>query len=109
MSMRRYVEQFIAEYPELLDLVAADDSASSGGGSSGADSAQLFPAHLPMSEVQEGLKNRRLLKGTIRCERESSSQACYVVVHAADGVTRRSVQIKGEGVRVQMRVGCDVM
>jgi hypothetical protein len=55
---------------------------------------QLFPVHLPLHEVLEGLKSRRLLKGTIRCERDDPLE-CYAVVHSADGVSRRSVQIRG--------------
>lgn len=55
----------------------------------------LYPVHLPLHEVMEGLKARRLLKGTLRCERDNWTE-CYVVVHSADGVSRRSVQIKGQ-------------
>lgn len=50
--------------------------------------------HLPLHEVMDGLKARRLLKGTIRCERDNHLE-CYAVVHSADGVSRRSVQIRG--------------
>ena len=101
--MRQYVDKYVTDYPELLDLVAAEeeterdlahsDGASSSGGAP-KQPALLFPLHLPLHEVLDGLKSRRFLKGTIRCARDSPSD-CYVVVHSADGVTRRSVQIKG--------------
>lgn len=55
----------------------------------------------------DGLKTRRFLKGTIRCERDSIFD-CYVVVHSADGVTRKSVQIKGSQ-RVNRAVDGDVV
>ena len=89
--MRQYVNDFVTDYPELLDLVAAEDLSMQ---VSAARPKQLFPAHLPMNEIMEGLKVRRFLKGTIRCERDNISD-CYVVVHSKDGVTRKSVQIKG--------------
>ena len=108
MSMRKYVNDFVTDYPELLDLVAADDlsmQVSSGG--SAAQPKLLFPVHLPLHEVMEGLKTRQFLKGTIRCERDSIFD-CYVVVHSADGVTRKSVQIKGSQ-RVNRAVDGDVV
>lgn len=90
--MRQYVSTYVKEYPELLDLVAADDSTMQ---VDGEEQTRLFyPLHLPMHEVMEGLKARTLLKGTIRCDRDSCLD-CYVVVHSSDGVGRRSVQIKG--------------
>lgn len=109
MSMRKYVNNFVTDYPELLDLVAADDLTMQVGGS-GIAAAQpklLFPVHLPLHEVMDGLKTRRFLKGTIRCERDSIFD-CYVVVHSVDGVTRKSVQIKGSQ-RVNRAVDGDVV
>jgi exosome complex exonuclease DIS3/RRP44 len=95
MDMRQYVSKYVTQYPELLDLVASDDSAMqvSAEGGNGAPRL-LFPLHLPMHAVMEGLKARRLLKGTIRCDRDNCLD-CYVVVHSADGVSRRSVKITG--------------
>lgn len=93
--MRKYVSKYVSDFPELLDLVAADDlsmQVTSEGGP--AQSRLLFPLHLPMNEVLEGLKSRKFLKGTIRSDRDNCLD-CYVVVHSSDGVTRKSVQIKG--------------
>ena len=96
MSIRQYVSEYVTDFPELLDLVAADDTAMQLGGVGATQPRTLFPLHLPMNEVMEGLKTRRFLKGTIRCERDSIFD-CYVVVHSSDGVTRKSVQIRGRG------------
>lgn len=119
MGMRQYVSKYVTQYPELLDLVAADDSAmqvtvpapisdvlhspllnySTHIQVDGTQAPRLlFPMHLPLHEVLEGLKGRRLLKGTIRCERDNPFE-CYAVVHSSDGVSRRSVQIRGERLR----------
>lgn len=97
MSMRQFVNKYVSEYPELLDLVAADDlsmQVASEAGGAQQQSRMVFPLHLPMHEVLDGLKSRRFLKGTIRSDRDNCLD-CYVVVHSSDGVTRKSVQIKG--------------
>ena len=95
MGMRQYVGKYVTQYPELLDLVASDDTAMQVSAESGNGAPRLlFPLHLPMHAVMEGLKARRLLKGTIRCDRDNCLD-CYVVVHSADGVSRRSVKITG--------------
>lgn len=107
MSIRQYVSEYVTDFPELLDLVAADDTAMQLGGVGATQPRTLFPLHLPMNEVMEGLKTRRFLKGTIRCERDSIFD-CYVVVHSSDGVTRKSVQIRGSQ-RVNRAVDGDVV
>jgi len=107
MSIRQYVGEFVTDFPELLDLVAADDSGMQVGGAGSAQPRMLFPLHLPMNEVMEGLKTRRFLKGTIRCERDSIFD-WYVVVHSSDNVSRKSVQIRGSQ-RVNRAVDGDVV
>ncbi|KAJ1403818.1 hypothetical protein B484DRAFT_404970, partial [Ochromonadaceae sp. CCMP2298] len=91
--MRQYVHRH-RDYPELLDLVA-EDGAGAGGGAGGAGMGEVyFPQHEPLSVLLEGLRQRRFLRGTLRCQREGAWD-CYVVVHSADGQSRRSVQIMG--------------
>lgn len=107
MGIRQYVSEFVTDFPELLDLVAADDTAMQVEGAGADQPRTLFPLHLPMNEVMEGLKTRRFLKGTIRCERDSIFD-CYVVVHSSDNVTRKSVQIRGSQ-RVNRAVDGDVV
>ncbi len=92
-SMREYVEQYLHQYPELGDLLAADSSSPSSACLS--TLASPYPAHLDMSAVLLGLRNKTLLKGTLRCKRDDWRE-CYVVVHTAEGQPRRSVQISGE-------------
>lgn len=105
--MRQYVHDYITDYPELLDLVAADDSTMQVTAGGPDQSRPLFPVHLPLHEVMDGLKTRKLLKGTIRCARDNIFD-CYVVVHSADGVTRKSVQIQGSQ-RVNRAIDGDVV
>lgn len=91
MSMRGYVNKYLHQYPELLDLLAADTSPLP----TDASADVSYHQHLPMSEISIGLKAKRLLKGTIRCCRDDWTQ-CYVVVHTAEGEPRRSVTLQGE-------------
>ena len=87
--MRTYVQKFAAEYPQLADLVAADASMHVSG------SEVIYTEHLPMHEIQSGLRSKRFLRGTIRCKRDGVSD-CYVVVHSDEEKSRQSVNITGE-------------
>lgn len=93
ISMRQYVDQFGAKYPQLADLVAADASMTAGG------TEVIYTEHLPMHEIQSGLRSKRFLRGTIRCKRDGVSE-CYVVVHSDEDKSRKSVNVTGRGIRI---------
>lgn len=103
MTMRKYVDSFLQQYPQLQDLLAADSS------NVPTDTRTLFPPHLSMAEMSSGLKAKRLLKGTIRCRREDWRE-CYVIVHTAEGEARRSVTITGDEYQHRCPCsGCDTL
>ena len=80
--------RFATEYPQLVDLVAADASMTAGG------TEVIYEEHLPMHVIQSGLRSKRFLRGTIRCKREGITE-CYVVVHSDEENSRKSVNITG--------------
>ena len=91
--MRQYVELYVSQYPELLDLVANDTNDNRD--NDVADRTCLmeqdvYPAHLPMTEILQGLKNRKYLKGVIRCQHRDNPFDCYVIVRLT--VNRQSIQ-----------------
>ncbi len=100
VSMRNYVSGHQVQYPELMDLMAADERVvqeqqnSSVVGGVLAQASSFFPSHIAMSDILQGLKSKKYLKGTIRCKRDNIDE-CYVVVHTAEGEPRRSVTIRG--------------
>lgn len=100
-SMREYVEHYMPRCAELLDLVSF---AQSGGYKRGegevsdaiSDSELTFPPHLTSAEIAERLRERTVLKGVLRCQRDDYSQ-CYVIVHGnGDGESfKKSLLISG--------------
>lgn len=77
------------EYPQLMDLVAADSTLRVEPTSTG------YSEHLPVSEVLKGLREKRYLRGTLRAKREGP-HCCYVVVHSDEDGARQSVNITGK-------------
>ena len=73
--MHAYMMRYLADYPELLDLMAAqhdtNEGASGPGGGSGTTPGQgqgqgqgyLFVPHLPMDDLLHGIKNKKYYKG----------------------------------------------
>lgn len=100
--MRTFVETYTQDYPELVDLLAADEHAAAeqralenGQVVDGFGGGLIFPTHLPMSTILQGLKSRKYLRGSIRCKRDNPNE-CYVVIHgSADGESRKAVTICG--------------
>lgn len=93
MSMRQYIDRYVTDYPELLDLVAADDSDATS-----CITKSAYPAHLPMNELMIGLKSKKYFRGVIRCQRDNNPADCYVIVEyptESGGSTRQSVLVKG--------------
>ena len=90
--MRQYVQQYVTEYPELLDLVAHDGfntilSTTTTGGGGGVEpqpSLMMYPVHLPMSEVLNGIKVSRYHRGIVRCQQRDCPFDCYVMLRSAD-------------------------
>lgn len=88
--MRQYVQQYVTEYPELLDLVAHDgfnttlSTATGGGGGVAQQPSLMYPIHLPMSEVLNGIKVGRYHRGIVRCQQRDSPFDCYVMLRSAD-------------------------
>lgn len=102
MCMRKYVEKFVNQYPELLDLVANDVTTMDASISSNINKVtnDLYPPHLGMTEILQGLKSRKYLKGIIRCQYRDNPFDCYVIIRTSsssvDGQSiQRSVLIKG--------------
>eukprot|EP00602_Paraphysomonas_sp_CaronLab_P006700 CAMPEP_0185034340 /NCGR_PEP_ID=MMETSP1103-20130426/24109_1 /TAXON_ID=36769 /ORGANISM="Paraphysomonas bandaiensis, Strain Caron Lab Isolate" /LENGTH=1005 /DNA_ID=CAMNT_0027570957 /DNA_START=192 /DNA_END=3209 /DNA_ORIENTATION=- len=97
VSTRSYVEQYLQQYPELLDLLAEEESS---GGADGVQRENLFSAHLPMDALLRGIRNKQYYRGVLRCFGSSSSE-CYVVVHSSTGKhgsedsERKSVTVRG--------------
>lgn len=100
--MRDYVQQYLKQYPELLDLLSAHDSdhvdmtlTESGTDDANNSSIFSFPPHASVSEVSDSLKVRKFYKGVIRCQKNDYSK-CYVIVFMGAGEdSRRSIQIEG--------------
>jgi exosome complex exonuclease DIS3/RRP44 len=88
--MRGYITKYLYEYPELLDLLAADISISTN-----MKSELIYKPHLTMPEISIGLKSNKFLRGTIRCKKDSCND-CYVVVHTGENEARKSVIISGQ-------------
>lgn len=90
MSLRTYVTRFIREYPDLMDLLAADISAMNH-----KTVENVYSPHLSKAELAHGLQTKRLLKGTIRCRGGNRGVNCSVILHVSEGEARRSVAITG--------------
>ena len=99
MTMKQFVASISTDFPDLSDRLAAsadDDDvgmdaavAISTGGPT-----HLYPAHLPLSKIQEGLKSGRLKSGTIRLNRDCWFEGT-VGVETTDG-EYMSVTISGK-------------
>lgn len=97
LSMRDYVSRYVNEYPELMDLVAADDSSSNRAVQNNLTAAQYTP-HLPLDKILSGVKSRQLFRGTIHPSGENW-RMCYVILHNAES-GQRSVKIIGRSFKV---------
>ena len=97
--MRDYVGRYVNEYPELMDLVAADDSASNRAVQSNLEAAQYSP-HLPLDQILSGVKSRQLFRGTIHPSNDNDWSVCYVILHSAGSAMagQRSVKIIGRSI-----------
>ena len=115
-SMRAFVQQYVAQYPELSELLAHTstsaammnvETAAGRGGISGSHTTSIYPVHLTMTDLSSGLRSKRLMRGTLRVKRDDWTD-CYVVVHTAEGQPRKSVVIKGR-LNVNRAVDGDVV
>lgn len=88
--MRQFVQSHSKDFPQLLDLVAADASVHVDNESN----VPIYSEHLPMHEIMSGLRSKRLLKGVIRVKRDGVFE-CYVVVHSDEDQIRQSVNVTG--------------
>lgn len=100
LSMRDYVGRYVNEYPELMDLVAADDSSSNRAVQINLEAAQYTP-HLPLDQILSGVKSRQLFRGTIHPSSDSDWTVCYVILHSAESGGQRSVKIIGRPVVIE--------
>ena len=103
-TMRAYVEKFLNDYPELIDLLPSNDISSNEDENLG---LHFYTPHLPMSQLMSGLQTKKILKGVIRCNRNSCND-CYVVLSKEINGKRTSVKIQGRK-RVNRAVDGDVV
>ncbi len=103
-TMRAYVNKFLNDYPELIDLLPSNDISSNDNES---NELHLYTAHYPMSQILTGLQTKKVLKGVIRCNRNSSND-CYVILSKDMHGKRTSVKIQGHK-RVNRAVDGDVV
>jgi len=89
--MRQYVAAFVTAYPELQDLVAADEGQYQ---QPLAAPQSLFAAHLPLDQVLAGLRTRRLLRGTLHPAGDHWAD-CYVIVHGSGDEEGFTVSVSG--------------
>jgi hypothetical protein len=57
---------YLADFPDLLDLMAAHQDNADGskdGGALGGSQKHLFTPHLPMDDLLHGIKNKKYYKG----------------------------------------------
>eukprot|EP01041_Mallomonas_annulata_P005740 gene5740-11608_t len=62
LNMKQYISKYIDQYPELLDLLAADSSNFQ------IKCKAIFPSHHSLPDLMHGLQTKKLLKGTLRCK-----------------------------------------
>ena len=110
MDMREYLTslQGSREYPELVDLLAADGSADSV-----MKMSISYPPHLTVEEIGAGLRAGDLIREFYAVKGGGGGENddwvdCYSVIHSSSGGTRRSVAIKGE-YRVNRALDGDVV
>ncbi|CAH0488300.1 unnamed protein product [Peronospora farinosa] len=92
VTIADFLKPVANEFPELMDLLsapAADEKKLTVEGVSTvkgrADKKKLYPEHLPAADLLAGIKNKRLFKGTIRCNRDHWLE-CHVLIHGENGV-----------------------
>uniref|UniRef100_A0A7S2B4Y1 Ribosomal RNA-processing protein 44 n=1 Tax=Octactis speculum TaxID=3111310 RepID=A0A7S2B4Y1_9STRA len=87
-TVEAFVETLATAYPQLSDLVNRNtDTAAKAG------TRELFyDEHLPMSQLQQGVKAGRFFQGTVRCDRWDT---CYVVISDKKTGERVSITISG--------------
>ncbi|CAH0478083.1 unnamed protein product [Peronospora belbahrii] len=93
MTIANFLKPMASEAPELMDLLSAsaaeEKQLTPEGVSSikgrGSSKKKLYPEHLPAAELLAGIKNKRLFKGTIRCNRDHWLE-CHVLIHGTNGV-----------------------
>jgi hypothetical protein len=91
ISMKSYVERFLLNYPELLDLLAIDGSFNN----LQATSFRVYPEeHVSSVNIVAGLKIKKYHKGTIRCKRDNPND-CYVLVHTSNTEQRKCIIVQG--------------
>lgn len=89
LDVRTFVDQFLSNYPEFADLIAAEADYLS----PQAEHKQLlYPPHVGMSEISAGLRSGRYLRGCLRSRRDDWKD-CYVTAHIDQ--TRTSVAVQG--------------
>uniref|UniRef100_A0AAV1TS63 RNB domain-containing protein n=1 Tax=Peronospora matthiolae TaxID=2874970 RepID=A0AAV1TS63_9STRA len=94
VTIAEFLTPVASEFPELVDLLSASVAAaedkkltaegvsSTGGGDC---KKKVYPEHLPVAEVLAGITNKRLFKGTIRCNRDFWLE-CHVLICGENGV-----------------------
>ncbi|CAM9533622.1 unnamed protein product [Discosporangium mesarthrocarpum] len=100
MTIHSYVRSLHGEYPDLVELLAPEESrdefeADASDGLKGYGQKPLvFPEHKPMSELMAGIRQGRYFQGIIRAERGGSSR-CFVVAQGSQDHERIAVCIRG--------------
>lgn len=87
MTMQEFVKSIGDEFPDVCDrvAVAVESSASPAAGDVKLEGpAQLYPPHMPMSKIQEGLRTGAIKSGAIRLNRDCWFEGT-VGVQSADG------------------------
>eukprot|EP00949_MAST-11_sp_MAST-11-sp1_P001541 g1541.t1 len=94
MSIEGYVNLHADEHPDLEEKLAKHEPSTSLPGQSGQVSrgAALFPAHMSMSDMTEGLRTGALVQGTIRFSKHGRRNA-KVTLRGTSGA--KKVQING--------------
>ncbi|GLD92419.1 hypothetical protein PINS_up000952 [Pythium insidiosum] len=100
MTLAEFLDADAVQYPELRDLLAissSDPATTSGSGNAtttvGGKRKNLYPEHLPLSELLAGVKSKRFFQGVLRCNRDHWLES-HVLIHGADGA-RVPVLIQG--------------
>ncbi len=107
MSLRDYSKLYLSAYPELQDVLAV--STYSSVNSDGKEKKDnIYPPHLHIDQLQDGIKANKYFKGAIRVKRNDYNE-CYVMVRDPnDAEKRMAIHIQGR-VNVNRAIDGDVV
>ncbi|RYG60605.1 hypothetical protein EON64_19175, partial [archaeon] len=88
-DMRNFLLTFAADRPELLDYVHAAHILRT---MPSAEQPAIYPEHLSVEELTDGIRVRRFLRGALRVKKDDWRD-CYVIVHepGSSGKSQRVV------------------